>query len=99
MKQNLQEVKRLQQLAGIVNEEFRLSGSDNEGMDGGIYIELKRVLTPDQKKEVIQRAQDEIGIDVVFMKSKANKNAVYVHFAGDYSNVVDLLQGMNIPIL
>lgn len=97
---NKQELRSLikEEIKKIVKEsDFRLAGSDNEGMDDAIYIELKTTLSPDMQKKLAQKAQDEFGIDIKFIKNKAKKHAVFIPFAGDYANVMDLLKAMKIP--
>lgn len=102
MKQSLNEVKRMQQLAGIINEYSwddpkYIAPGEASKWDEGEYIEIASKLTPEQQKLVLKKIKKDVLIDCKF-EIVDNKLKLFIPFGGDYENVKDVLDSLNIKI-
>ena len=96
-----------QELRKLIREEVRKVIKEGQGQqdryvssaDDGIFIPLKKPFPTDETKaKLIKAAQDNYGVDIVFMRNKATTDfSIFVPFAGDYYNIMGILKKMNIP--
>lgn len=107
MKAQLNEVQKLQKLAGILKESrlnedeqgmpsYSPGSSDTSDWDSGLDIEIKSALDDKLKGEVIKKLQN-IGIDAKFKTGKkTGKTYLFIPFAGDDANVESVLSKLGI---
>jgi len=91
MKQQINEIKRMQQLAGLINE------NDSLDWNQGVNMEIKSKLTPELQKKVLKKIKEEIGAKCRF-DVEDNKLYLFIPYAGDWANVRDVLDSLGIKI-
>ena len=91
-------MKHLHTFEEFLNENDRYTSD----WDGGIYIELKKPYpTPEMQQEIAKAAKKKFFVDPKKVKFEKNpgtkKYSVFIPFAGDYQNMMDVLKALNIP--
>jgi len=83
------EVNRMQELAGITNE------NDSLDWNRGVHMEIKSKLTPELQKKVLEKIEEEIGVKCHF-DVEDNKLYLFIPYAGDWENVRDVLDSLGV---
>lgn len=95
----IQELRQLirEEIQNVVKEQgvYRPGGSDTDGWDDGVYIDIKTKLTPEQQKMVIKQTNKMFDGGKI-VPGQGGKLMLYVPFGGDYENAVGVLQKLGI---
>jgi hypothetical protein len=83
------EMKRMQELAGLFNE------NDSLDWNRGVHMEIKSKLTPELQKKVLKTIKKEVFIDCRF-DVEDNKLYLFIPYAGDWENVRDVLDSLGV---
>ena len=96
-------------MGSILGRYYNVGNSLNEDdrytsdWDEGIYIELiKQYQTPLMQQKIANAAKKKFFVDPKKVKFETNpgtkKYSVFIPFAGDYQNMMDVLKALNIPL-
>ena len=105
----MKELIRMNQIAGTITESqarkmlaiLNETTTDNvSDWDEGMYIAINKKPTPEMQAQIAKAANEEFFVDMEEIKFGENPNtgeySVYIPFAGDYSNMMDVLKKFKI---
>jgi hypothetical protein len=97
LKDTLRNIIR-EEVAKVVKEaqgSYTPGSSDANDWDGGVYIDIKTRLTPDQQKMVIAKTEEYFDGGKI-VPGRGGKLQLYVPFGGDYANAIEALRSLKI---
>jgi len=98
LKTTLRDIIR-EEITKVIKEQgpYRPGGSDTDGWDSGVHINIKTKLTPEQQKMVIKQT-NKLFDGGKIVPGQGGKLMLFVPFGGDYANAVGVLKKLGIKM-